>query len=372
MIACRASSSVWALLVGAWLAACGDGQAPPARTGATTDDGGATGSGGGGPSVGGARPSTSAGESAAAEGGEQAQAQAEAGQAGSGGAPGEGDGGSGGEAEPGAIQPMFPCASDQATTPPAFDAECSPDLALGDASRTPVDAGNLAHLVAVTADELSIVWSSYGSSAITYFVADRADVGDDFDPPRQLSIAGSVVGLSADGLRLVTLDPEHKLYAESTRGARGDDFGPAAAGPFAAINAETDADGLSFEAGVLSADDRTFFYVALGSGGYPVRAATRANADDAFTIGEPLSQCELAGHDSLLRIPTGISSDGLTLFFFDPDRGTARAAWRSALDAPFTWFRDLPGKRVVVPGGGCHGVYYSQLGDGALMTASVR
>jgi hypothetical protein len=94
--------------------------------------------------------------------------------------------------------------------------------------------------------------------------------------------------------------------------------------------------------------------------------------DSIVTVGVPLTQCELAAHDLLLSIPTGLSSDGLTLFFFDPARNAARAAWRSAVGAPFTWFRDLPHKGVVAPGNGCQCLYYSQQGDGALMSAPVQ
>lgn len=366
----RPSEVLGAAVLACWLPlACGT---DPQRSSPLADDGGGAGithSRGGGTSSDGGED-TAAGAVNAVAGG----AAGEASSAGADNAAGyptlEAGAGAAGAADMAQPSPMFSCPSDGAGGRAAFESECSTDLTLGQGERVAVDAGNYAHLIAVTPDELSIAWSSLGSSQLRFFVADRASFDARFDPPHAVATTGSVVALSADGLSAIVLNAEHVAYLESVRGERGQDFGEPTAGAFSAINAHAQEFGLTLGTGVLSADNRSFFYLAQSQGAsYPVRIATRSD-DGPFPVGEPIDVCELEAHGALVRTPTGISNDGLTLFFFDPDRNALRAAWRSELGAPFSWFTDVGRYGVGIPTADCSAIYYSAPGDGPLLRAA--
>jgi hypothetical protein len=68
--------------------------------------------------------------------------------------------------------------------------------------------------------------------------------------------------------------------------------------------------------------------VAIGGGAGTLYSSSRATRDP-WPVGQAFSECELQSHDLALRHPTGVSSDGLTLFYFDGVRGVARAASRA-------------------------------------------
>jgi hypothetical protein len=61
----------------------------------------------------------------------------------------------------------------------------------------------------------------------------------------------------------------------------------------------------------------------------------------------------------LVRIPRGVSSDGLTLFYDDLVRGIARAAWRETRSAPFTIFVDLGSRPRAQPNTACDRLYFT-------------
>jgi len=309
---------------------------------------------------GGARVGSSAGEAGAgpaadADGG-AAGAAGEAGAAGtSGEAAGESSrGGSGGAA------PAFPCAAGGASSPPTT-AHCDPRAALTQVGAVPVKAGNNPRLIAVTPDELTIAWSTLGSFGAQFQVADRAAASAGFDDPVLIATDDAVVGLSPDGLRLITLSQDGTSYQELSRDTRGSDFSAASVTAFSLIDAAAPAFGLVYSDCVVSADDRTLIYTAQSRDGqeYPVRISVRSGSEP-WPVGSAIMSCELQRHDGLVRNPTGLSTDGLTLFFFDPDRQSARAAWRASQSADFTFFADLPagiGRATV--NADCSKLYYS-------------
>jgi hypothetical protein len=58
------------------------------------------------------------------------------------------------------------------------------------------------------------------------------------------------------------------------------------------------------------------------------------------------------------RAPTGSSSDGRTLFFFDDVAGLERAAWRESPAVPFALFRDVGPFPEAAPSARCDSLYY--------------
>jgi hypothetical protein len=148
------------------------------------------------------------------------------------------------------------------------------------------------------------------------------------------------------------------------------DFGLAAEGAFATVNTRASADSLSYAHAVVAADDRVLVYTAFSSEGEASLLISTRKDDGPWPTGEVVKGCEFAAHGSVIRRPTGIAADGLTLFYFDPDRGFARAAWRSSTDEPFSFFRDLKDVGRVAPSAACDKLYYSgSVGQTPLYTA---
>jgi hypothetical protein len=268
-----------------------------------------------------------------------------------GGAAGTGGGGTGGSV-------IDPCPSDiDPGDPPMIAADCDPTATIGTGTAVPIDSNMPTEgLIAVTPDELTIAWFSAVGAAGAYLFADRASEDDDFDP----SVQGPpyMVGLSPDGLRLVTLASDG-TYLEHTRAARGSVFGSPSEGAFSTINADARASRLLLADCVISSDDRTLYYTAAGADTEDTLRVSRRTGTGDWPVGDEVTQCELKSYGSLGPHPTGVSDDGLTLFFFDSSRGTTRAGWRETPTSPFVWFRDLGEQGAAQPNTACNRLYYS-------------
>lgn len=251
----------------------------------------------------------------------------------------------------------FPCASD-AAVPPGFAAVCSPVIEWAAGAAAEVTTGENASLIGVTPDELTVVWLEPETSEVAYFVADRASIGDTFGEPQRLA-GESVLAVSPDGLRLVVLADDQGTLLERTRTDRSQPFGDRSEGDFAQLNADAQANGYGFSSCAFSPDGLGLFYTAGGfDERYPLHESRRAQPG-AWPVGAAIEACELEAHGGVGRYPTGISSDGKTLFYYDAWRGVARAAWRETSDGPFTWFRDLGDKRAAQVNAACDALYYS-------------
>ena len=359
----------WALLGGALLSpvGCGtDASRPGAPAGTSgTAGGGKSGSSsqadGGAPETqGGAGGSSVAGDAALGGAAGDASGESSGGQATNGDAAGAGSGGA-----PDIVMPHgpftgtdpFPCSSDDLAAP-AYTAECSPTGAWGGAAKVSSDAADGATLIGITPDELSMVWAEAASSVTVYNLADRSSRSAAFGAHVELA-AAAVVALSPDGLRVVTFSETQDSLLTLSRADRDSAFGSAQEGEFSRLNADAQAKGSLFSSCVFAPDDRTLYYTLGGpEERYPLHVSTRSDAAP-WPVGQALEQCELEAHAGYGRYPTGISSDGRTLFFYDSWRVEARAAWRAASSGPFTWFRDLGALSMPQPNGACDRLYYS-------------
>lgn len=336
------------------------------QPGAPPDSGGASGS-----------PSGTSGASAAGEAGLAGTGRMgnpSAGDTGSGGGAGEAAGGqsgstdtpggaaNGGEAPMASDGPFtgmdpFPCGSDQ-TIEPDFSAVCSPTTTWGTGVQVMSGASPGARLVGVTPDVLTLVWSEGVSSETWYYVVDRSSSAGAYGAKAQI-LARNVIGLSPDGLRVVALSGAQDALHVLSRPDRASAFGSEAEGELALLNADAHSKGWSFSSCVFAPDDRTLYYtVGAVDERYPLHVSTRSGTG-AWPVGEAIQSCELEAHSGYARYPTGVSSDGQTLFFYDSWRGKARAGWRTADSGPFTWFKDLGDLFVPQPNAACDHLYYS-------------
>jgi hypothetical protein len=245
------------------------------------------------------------------------------------------------------------------TQPDGFAGVCT--AAKGWATGNPVAATNAADpsFVSVTPSELTLLWREAPSSVPVYFLADRAATSDAFGEAQELSLA-NVLGVSPDGLRLTVASGDGGLL-EATRSERGDSFGDAAPGAYSLLDADALAHHLILSDVAISPDDHRLYYSAWSLDDptpYPLRVATRSGTEP-WPPGVTLEGCELKAYGAFGPRPTAVSSDGLTLFYFDAARGTSRAAFRTTIGANFTWFTDLPGVLRPQPNATCDHLYYS-------------
>lgn len=323
---------------------------------------GGTANASGGRATGGNAPR--AGTGGASPGGDRGDA-GQAGDAGAratGGSGGRATGGSdaGGQGAEGGVPPdPYACPSDTSGDPaPALSSQCDPSATWGKGALVPVEMGSADQLLAITPDELTMLWFDSRGSVGTYRLADRAASDAEFEPSQALDFR-DVIALSPDGLRAATLSFDQSAIVEYVRAARGEAFGMGADGTFSELNADAQAKGYRVLDALIAPDDKTLYYnVFSGEDSvYPLHVSSRTGGEP-WPLGQPIEACEFKAAGPLVRHPTGVSEDGLTLFFYDPIRELARAAFRSTPAGPFVWFSDLGPLLQAMPNRACDRLYY--------------
>jgi hypothetical protein len=376
-----ASALGWALVA----SACGDdghpgGLAPAPEAGGSSARGG-TSSGGGAPASGGEPGPDTGGSAPGAGATPDSGAGGEPGPAGgSPGTGGSGEEGGGGAAQGGSLgtageeptggfggeDTSLECPPEPTSgAPPEPDWVCDPETAWGPGDPLPIPSSGNDLLMSITPDGLSVVWLGVDVFFDTLYLADRDSPDEDFGDPVPLDdemlAAADSLALSPDGLRLAAaLDG---LLGELTRTARGEAFADPQEGSFSLLDEDALAQELLLSNPVIGADDRILVYSATGPDvEYNIRVSMRAG-DEPWPVGAPIEECELRATGGDVRTPTGISADGLALFYFDGPRGISRVAFRPALDWPFLNFVDLPDRLGIQPDATCDQLYYSGMGD---------
>jgi hypothetical protein len=347
------------VLAGSLLAACSSASRPPAQG----DDGQHDASSSGG------FDGSTAGDSAR-EGGEDAasDAHADTGTGDDGSLEGGGDGGDGGDGGTEAAPPS------DAGPPPPPPPVCDPNAVWSTGQLLAVSTQADDSLDAVTADELSILWTSGTGATAVLLYADRAAATDPFGAPQTVASGAFAVdraAMSPDGLRIVVVNSDGQGFSELTRASRtapNNIVGAPSTGTYGNLDGVLPA-GESYGDPVLSADDHAFYYSVYGAGTTDtIRRSARLFAGDSWppagvAIG---SSPSLEAQGSLRRQPTGIASDGQTLFFWDQVSATERAAFIDETTGDFSVFIDLGARAMAAPGSSCHTLYYSAAGASSL------
>lgn len=279
---------------------------------------------------------------------------------GSAGAAGEGGaGGAGIEYEPGHTEPEV-----AGVCPPGFELDAPEPQALGVQQAT---------LLAMTPDELSVVFTAPGAETPRLFVADRGKPDDAFTPlelslPEGLSAAFGAT-LTSDGLGLIVVRADQDGFAELERASRGEAFGNEPdVSRFEALNDQKPTSGRSVGFPVLSADGSTLYFVRFFGGALVVQSSLGDGA--RFDQGVEIDEFTLGGPEGEHKLLCGLASDQRAIFFADQASGHAMALFRSHDDAPFYDLLDLGERQGAVPNRDCSRIYSTV--SGSLVAQRVR
>ncbi len=239
---------------------------------------------------------------------------------------------------------------------------------------TPVDvpaSSDDALLAAMTWDERTLAWVTTTAGVTAVHYADRASPSDAFltvmDLPDSLGpYAPEKVALGADGLTLLFPTADHKSIVQVRRPSRGASFDPSTAttAPFAAIVAapkESPTAPMPADL-VLSEDGTSLYFTDLSlTSGVTIRVS-RLAPDRTWGAGARITGAELDITMGQRRRPTGLSSDGRTLFIYDEFTASPALMFGppGGLDFPER-YTFVPTGPNAMPNADCSRVYLSVL-----------
>jgi len=313
-------------------------------------DGGS--SSGAGAGAGGRKPTAGSGGRLGSDGGSGGEA-AEAGNAGN----ASGAGGEGG-LEQGMIIPVTPSACSASAT----WAGPTPLAGISTAANE--------RLLAITPDELDILFlrddvlmSAHRATASAAF-----DAGAAVTLPADFS-ADAGVALSADGKTMVLLGTDGQTFAAVTRSSRSGTFGVTVdTSAFTGINQRAIQTMQHYAAPVLAPDGKSFVFSAFTpepDTGFPsgfegVSVVFESlSTSTGWAMPESISENLFDGTSASRALPSALSSDSRTLFYFDEGAGEQVARFRDRPDAPLYTAVDLGARSGAVPDAKCDRLYYS-------------
>jgi hypothetical protein len=239
---------------------------------------------------------------------------------------------------------------------------CDPAHAWGAPTGVPLTpTASFARFSGVAASELTIAWTQADG---TVYVADRAATTDPFGTGQPIAVGSTAlamdrVALSAEGQTLLALTADRTAFVGFNRSGAGFAWQPLPSAQFANLAGMTAEGGTTLSEPVLGADGASLFFLVTPSAGAPFLVESTYDAvSRTWSGGVGFPNSELASTDPThRRRPTGASSDGLTLFFYDEVAGVERAAWRSTADAAFDQFVDLVDLDEAAPSSSCATLY---------------
>ncbi len=216
-------------------------------------------------------------------------------------------------------------------------------------------------LLSATPDELDLAFVRDGS----LYVAHRAKVSSTFDIGQPVVIptgwtvrAGA--SLSADGKRLLLSGDGESKLGELTRSNRGGAFSAEVdTTAFAQVNQDALYTGKIYAFPAVSpGDDQLFYNSAFPSGGSSVVISTRTG-EAAWSTPQTVAGGTLDGKSGSRRLPSSVSADARTLFYFNEESMNEEARWRdSALpNSPLYDMLSLGERRGAVPNSACDRLY---------------
>jgi hypothetical protein len=232
-------------------------------------------------------------------------------------------------------------------------------------------------LLSITADELDIVFMRGGA----VYLAHRDTASASFGAASVVTLPSGYVAdagaaLSGDGMTLVLISSDERSFGSLSRASRSANFGATIdTSAFGALNERALQTLEHFAAPVLAPNGNSFLFTGftpgdLGAGG----AADTGNAgvsvvyesswsSGVWNMPSNISQDLFNGTGDQRPLPSGLSSDSRTLFYFDEATGKESARFRDRADAPLYDVIDLGDLQGAVPNTQCDRIYYSSAGN---------
>ena len=253
--------------------------------------------------------------------------------------------------------------------PPLMPSACSETAKWSGASSIdPVSSAAPETLLSVTADELDLAFLR----GTALYVAHRAQASAAFSIGSPITIpagwsAAQGAGLSPDGTRLVLVsDPDQRKLGELTRASRDAVFsGEVDETAFANVNNDAVYTGKLYAYPTVSpGDDQLFFNSSFPMGTSTVVVSIRSGAD-AWSAPVKLTTLVLDGDLDARRLPSGVSADARTLFYFNEGSMLEEARFRDtpSVVSPLYDMVSLGARRGATPNTACNRLYSSSTGD---------
>ncbi len=286
-------------------------------------------------------------------------------------------------------------------------AACSP-TGKWSSSSVPLGFGPGARLLAITPSETTVVFSRTTGGGTAYYYADRASAAAAFGTPRVIDPFANLdpsqgFALSADGLVLIGARDTHVGFAQIARHTLADPFvgsgrvrvvppppgttanldGSVAASdagapavdagdldasvavadeaPFATFNVFAIQAGELDSAPVVSENGATLYYHTDIFGYASVKTATKTSG--SWGDSQYLSATLFSSGSTGYQLPTGISSDELTLYFLDTATPAEKAASRDVPGIPFDTAVTIGAFPDAKPNAACTRLYFTASGD---------
>jgi len=344
----RAASLLAAAALGVFAASPLGCSSDSTRPSLIQEPGGAGNAGRAGASVGEAGSAEAAGASGD-DAGEAGDAGAPSGTAGNGGVS-NGLGGSGG-------------------TAPVIPAACAKSVTWSESATVPsVSSAANETLLSVTPDELDLAFLRAGQ----LHVAHRTSAEETFTLGPELVLpagwtAAHGAALSADGKRLIVLsDPDQKRLGEWTRTSRSLAFsGEIETSAFDAINQDAEFTGKQYASPAISPTGEQLFFNSSFSDGVSTIVISSRTGTSAWSTPKELTPGTFNGASGKRRLPTGVSADARTLFYFNEESGKEEARWRASSNASSALYDmlSLGARRGATPNSACNRLYSDAAGD---------
>jgi hypothetical protein len=215
-----------------------------------------------------------------------------------------------------------------------------------------------------------MAWTTNVAGKITLHYSDRADKDAAFTTdnvlPDSLGLGEDKVALSADGLTMIVGSADHKSLRQLKRSARGATFDAASpdSTPFARLVGVGGEGGPAKQVSdvVLSKDGKWLFYTdPTRTSGTSMNVSLRLS-DGTYDDPNPIPEDRLIMvGGKYRRRPSGISADGLTLFYFDEAIGASFLAFHPPGSLGFDgFFAFAPSGSGATPSESCGRVYLTR------------
>lgn len=224
-------------------------------------------------------------------------------------------------------------------------------------------------LLALSADERSLVFERSTGANARLLIADRADPSAPFEV-HELDVPAEYdwtrgVALNGDGSRLLVISQDGRSFAELARSERGASFGAALeTWRYAPLNTLALYTGAQYRSPRFGLNGQALSFLALiGTWNIELSSIT---AQGDFGASVPLDTSAFVSHSETPRILTGIARDLRAVFYWDAAESAQRVAHRRTATQPFYDFTTIAGVSGAIPNAECDRLYVTREGDVAL------